>query len=64
MISFRQDDLFIIGAETGNRKSKVVPGQKWIEEIVYECRKNDKPVFMKESLKDVWESPLIQEYPF
>ena len=63
-ILFRQVDWFIIGSETGNRKSKVVPERKWIEEIVQECKKNNKPVFMKESLKDIWREPLIQEYPF
>ena len=63
-ILFRQVDWFIIGSETGNRKSKVVPERKWIEEIVQECKKNNKPVFMKDSLKDIWREPLIQEYPF
>ncbi len=62
-ILFRQVDWFIIGAETGNRKNKVVPKREWIEEIVYECKGNNKPVFMKESLKDIWKKPLIQEYP-
>ena len=53
----------IIGAETGRRKDKVVPERKWIEDIVNECRKNNKPVFMKSSLSDIWEEPLVQEFP-
>ncbi len=56
-------DWFIIGAETGRRKNKVVPDRKWIEDIVNECRKNGKPVFMKSSLALIWGKPLIQEFP-
>ncbi len=56
-------DWFIIGAETGNRKGKVIPERKWIENIVNECRENGKPVFMKSSLAEIWGEPLIQEFP-
>lgn len=56
-------DWVIIGAETGNRKGKVIPERKWIEDIVGECRKYNKPVFMKSSLADIWGEPLIQERP-
>lgn len=62
-VMFRQVDWFIIGAETGNRKSKVVPERKWIEDIVNECKKGNKPVFMKSSLAGIWGEPLIQEFP-
>lgn len=62
-IMFRQVDWFIIGAETGRRKDKVKPERKWIEDIVNECRKNNKPVFMKTSLEEIWGESLIQEYP-
>ena len=62
-IMFRQVDWFIIGAETGRRKDKVMPERKWIEDIVRECRKNNKPIFMKSSLADIWGEPLIQEFP-
>ena len=57
------NDWIIIGAETGRRKGKVVPGREWIEEIVEDCRKYDIPVFMKSSLADIWGEPLIQEFP-
>ncbi|MDO5540592.1 MAG: DUF5131 family protein [Eubacteriales bacterium] len=60
---FRLVDWFIIGAETGRRKNKVVPERKWIEDIVSECRKHNKPVFMKSSLADIWGEQLIQEFP-
>ena len=62
-IMFKQVDWFIIGAETGRRKDKVVPKRKWIEDIVNECRKNGKPIFMKSSLASIWGEPLIQEFP-
>lgn len=54
----------IIGAETGNRKGKVIPQREWIETIVKECRAADIPVFMKGSLAKVWGTPLIQEFPW
>ena len=62
-IMFKQVDWFIIGAETGSRHGKVVPEKQWIEEIVDICRENGKPVFMKNSLSDIWGEPLIQEFP-
>ena len=56
-------EWLIIGAETGRRKNKVIPERKWIEDIVNECRKSAIPLFMKSSLADTWEEPLIQEFP-
>jgi len=53
----------IVGAETGNRKGKVVPKREWIEKLLDLCRKADIPVFMKLSLADIWGEPLIQEFP-
>lgn len=53
----------IVGAETGNRKDKVIPDRSWIENLVEECRKYDIPIFMKSSLEDIWKEPLIQEFP-
>jgi len=54
----------IIGTETGNRKGKVIPKREWIESIVDECRRANTPIFMKNSLRDIWKEPLIQEYPW
>lgn len=62
-VMFRLVDWFIIGAETGRRKDKVIPKREWIEKIINECRKRNKPVFMKSSLADIWGEPLIQEFP-
>lgn len=54
----------IIGAETGRRKGKVVPKREWIENLVQKCREENVPVFMKASLAEIWEKPLIQEFPW
>ena len=53
----------IVGAETGNCKGKVVPKREWIEKIVEDCKFRKVPLFMKNSLKDIWGAPLIQEWP-
>jgi protein gp37 len=57
-------DWVIIGAETGSRKGKVIPERAWVEEIVNDCRRIGTPVFMKNSLAEIWGEPLIQEYPW
>ena len=57
-------EWIIIGAETGNRKNKIVPRREWIEKIVKECQEWDIPVFMKNNLASIWGEPLIQELPF
>jgi protein gp37 len=57
-------DWVIIGAESGNRKGKVIPERLWIEEIVSDCRRIGTPVFMKDSLSEIWGEPLIREYPW
>jgi len=58
----------IIGAETGNRKNKIIPERGWIESIVRQCHSETGhpfvQVFMKDSLKDIWGEPLIREYPW
>lgn len=54
----------IIGAETGNRKDKVVPKREWVEEIVDTFHAAGKPVFMKDSLKAVWGEDIITEFPW
>jgi protein gp37 len=54
----------IIGAETGSRKDKVIPKREWIETIVNDCKVWGVPVFLKESLTEIWGEPLIQEFPW
>jgi len=58
----------IIGAETGNRKGKIIPKKEWIKNILFQCYSEmghqTVPVFMKDSLAEIWKKPLIQEYPW
>lgn len=56
-------DWVIIGAETGNRKGKVIPEKEWIDNIVSGCHEAGVPVFMKNSLKDLMGDDFIQEWP-
>jgi protein gp37 len=62
--SFGSAQWIIIGAETGNRKGRVVPKREWIENIVDAASITRAAVFMKESLRPIWGEPLIQEYPW
>ena len=57
-------DWVIVGAETGNRKDKVIPIRDWLESIAQQCFGNCIPLFMKNSLASVWGEPLIQEFPW
>ena len=57
-------DWVIVGAETGNRKAKVIPQKEWIDNIVRVCRDNEIPVFMKESLRKLMGDDFIQQYPW
>lgn len=43
----------IVGAETGNRKGKVIPKKEWIDELVRYADENKIPIFMKESLRAI-----------
>lgn len=57
-------DWVIVGAETGNRKGKVVPQKEWIDEITTECRRWRVPIFMKESLHEIMGDDFRQEFPW
>ena len=57
-------DWAIFGAETGNRKGKVVPEKWWIEDTVDSFRKAGKPVFMKNSMIPIWGEDIITELPW
>ena len=55
-------DWVIIGAETGNRKDKIIPKKEWIEDIVNYCKKENIPIYIKDSLKEIY--PVeIKEFP-
>lgn len=57
----RYFDWVIVGAETGNRKGRVVPQKDWIEEVREYCQLKKIPLYEKDSLKSVVDRPLIQE---
>ena len=57
-------DWVIIGAETGNRKGRVIPDKSWISDIAAECKDNGTPVFMKESLRGIMGADFRQEFPW
>lgn len=57
-------DWVIIGAETGNRKGKVIPEKKWIDDILMECEYSGRPIFMKESIRDLMGDDFRQEFPW
>lgn len=57
-------DWIIIGAETGNRKGKIIPKKEWIENIVEMCKEVNTSVFMKNSLMPiVGEENMLREFP-
>lgn len=62
--SFGDDELVIIGAETGNRRGKVKPQREWVEEIVKAAKITGASVFMKESLRELMGDDFIQELPW
>lgn len=41
----------ILGAETGNRKEKVIPKRKWIENIIRFAKEYNIKLFLKENIK-------------
>ncbi|MBR6102658.1 MAG: DUF5131 family protein [Ruminococcus sp.] len=58
-------DWLILGAETGNRKGKVVPEKTWIDNICYAADIERIPVFMKDSLIPiVGEENMRREFPW
>lgn len=51
----------IIGAETGNRKGKVIPEKKWIDDIVEQADRYGIKIFMKESLRKIMSKDFRQD---
>ncbi|MGN1369006.1 MAG: DUF5131 family protein [Aristaeellaceae bacterium] len=64
--SFRKQPVnwMIIGAESGNRRNRVIPKRSWIDEIVRVCDEHRIPVFMKESLRELMGGGFRQEFPW
>lgn len=54
----------IVGAETGNRKGKIIPEKKWVDDIATVCREAGIPLFMKESLRPIMGNDFRQEFPW
>ncbi len=64
-IMFYQVNWFIIGAETGNKKDKVIPKKEWVDSIVALADECHKPVFMKDSLVSVMgKENMRREFPW
>ena len=54
----------IIGAESGNRRGKVIPKKAWVDEIVRQAKQRRIPIFMKESLRGLMGDDFRQEFPW
>ena len=64
MIVAATNDWIIIGAETGHRKGKAIPKKSWVDGIIYYAKRNNVPVFMKESLREIMGDDFRQEFPW
>lgn len=60
---FPNIDWIIVGAETGNRKGKVIPEKSWINSLTEWANMEDIPVFMKDSLKRLMGEEFKQVLP-
>jgi protein gp37 len=58
----------ILGTESGNRKNKFMPTRQCLEYNISlakrEGNNEELKIFMKDSLKDIWGEPLIQQMPW
>ena len=55
----------ILGAETGNRKNKIVPKKEWITELVdYYSKFGYTKFFLKDSLRGLMGAEFRQEFPW
>jgi len=54
----------IMGAESGNRKDKVVPERSWVEPVAEFGMMTGIPVFMKDSMTPIWGEELLREFPW
>ena len=53
----------IVGAETGNRKGKIIPKREWLLDIRPQCKELNIPLFEKNSLAPLLPEGLIQQWP-
>lgn len=59
---FQQIDWIILGAMTGPGSRGNQPKREWVEAILAVARRESIPVFMKDSMRNVWPE-LVREYP-
>ena len=57
-------EWIILGAETGNRKDKVIPEKEWITGVVEAFQSKNKAVFMKDSMKPIWGEDILTQMPW
>ena len=57
-------EWMIVGAETGNRKDKVIPKKDWLDGILEGRKRHGYAVFMKESLRELMGADFVQEFPW
>ncbi len=62
-LATKQLGWIIVGAETGNRKGKVIPKLDWILSLAGFATNNRIPIWMKDNLRGIWPGELIQERP-
>ena len=60
----RLPEWVIIGAETGNRRNKVIPEWKWVEDIRAFCEKFSIPVFYKDSIRKLFPDLPESRFPW
>lgn len=54
----------VVGAESGNRKDRIVPKREWIDDLAKECAFWKTPIFMKDSLIPIiGEENMKREFP-
>jgi protein gp37 len=53
----------IIGAESGNRKGKVIPKLDWVSKLLNAADEHHLPVYMKDNLQPYWYHYLRKEFP-
>lgn len=54
----------VMGALTGPGAQKRQPERSWIETVVNVAYQSEVPIFMKDSLQEVWGEPLLRETPW
>lgn len=58
----REIDWIIFGAESGNRKDRVIPKREWMEDIINHCKYRNIPVYLKDNLKEIYPVEM-KEFP-